>query len=124
METINGATVIWPEPGGAAAEAARGPAVLGPEQGNAAYVAWVGAMAAAMEAALSRPPDTDEGFYVADGELTSSSATGRWSRPPARSSSCRAASRTRPAIPAPGRCGASSCCPPVTPSTRLSGRRP
>ncbi len=71
METINGVTVIWPEPGGAAAEAARGPAVLGPEQGNASYVAWVGAMAAGDGGPpFHVHPDTDEGFYVADGELT------------------------------------------------------
>lgn len=71
METINGATVILPEPGGAAAEAARGLAVLGPEQGNAAYVAWIGAMAAGDEGpSLHVHPHTDEGFYVAGGELT------------------------------------------------------
>ena len=71
METINGATVILPEPGGAAAEAARGLAVLGPEQGNDAYVAWVGAMAAGDAGPpLHVHPHTDEGFYVADGELT------------------------------------------------------
>ncbi len=71
METINGATVILPEPGGAAAEAARGLAVLGPEQGNAAYVAWVGAMAAGDAGPpLHVHPHTDEGFYIAEGELT------------------------------------------------------
>ncbi len=71
METINSATVISPEPGGAAAEAARGPAVHGPAQGNAAYVAWVGAMAAGDGGPPPHVhPHTDEGFYVADGELT------------------------------------------------------
>ena len=71
METINGATVILPEPGGAAAEAARGLAVLGPEQGNAAYVAWVGTMAAGDAGPPPHVhPHTDEAFYVADGELT------------------------------------------------------
>ncbi len=71
METVNGATVILPEPGGAAAEAARGPAVLGPDQGNDAYVAWVGAMPAGDPGPpLHVHPLTDEGFYVADGELT------------------------------------------------------
>ena len=71
MEAINGATVIFPDPGGAAGEAARGLAVLGPEQGNAAYVAWVGAMAAGDGGPpLHVHPHTDEGFYVADGELT------------------------------------------------------
>ena len=71
MERINVATVIRPDPGGAAAEAARGLAVLGPEQGNAAYVAWIGAMAAGDKGPpLHVHPPTDEAFYVADGELT------------------------------------------------------
>ena len=71
METVGGATVILPDPGGAAAEAARGVVVLGPEQGNAAYVAWVGVMAAGDQGPpLHVHPNTDEGFYVAEGELT------------------------------------------------------
>ena len=71
METINGATVVFPDPGGAAAEAARGPAVFGPEQGNPSYLAWIWA---APPDEVGPPvhvhPDTDEGFYVAEGELT------------------------------------------------------
>ena len=71
METINGVTVIFPDVGGAAAEAARGASVLGPAQGNAAYIVWIGAM----EAGDGGPPahvhpHTDGAFYVADGELT------------------------------------------------------
>ncbi len=71
METINGVTVVAPDPGGPVAEAARGPVVFGPEQGNPAYMAWVGAMAAGDPGPpLHVHPHTDEGFYVADGELT------------------------------------------------------
>ena len=46
METIHGATVISPDPGGAAPEAVRGPMTLGPETTEGAYVAMVGAMPA------------------------------------------------------------------------------
>jgi len=47
-------------------------------------------------------PDTDEGFYVGEGELPSSLPTERSSRAPARSSSFHAASNTQRA--SPGRC--------------------
>ena len=71
METVDGATVIFPEPGGAAAEAARGLAVFGPEAAGGAYVAWIGAMAAGDQGPpLHVHPHTDEAFYVAEGELT------------------------------------------------------
>jgi hypothetical protein len=46
METIHGATVIFPDPGGAATEAARGPMTLGPETTAGACVATVGAVPA------------------------------------------------------------------------------
>ena len=71
VETINGATVVALDPGGTATEADRGPIVFGPEQGNAAYVAWVGAMPAGDQGPpLHIHPHTHEAFYVADGELT------------------------------------------------------
>lgn len=71
METINGATVILPDPGGAAGEAARGPVVLGPGENHGAYVVMVGAMPAGDEGPpLHIHPDTDEAFYIAAGELT------------------------------------------------------
>jgi quercetin dioxygenase-like cupin family protein len=71
METIHGATVIFPDPGGAAAEAARGPMMLGPETTEAAYMAMVGAMPAGDEGPpLHIHPYTDEAFYIAEGELT------------------------------------------------------
>jgi quercetin dioxygenase-like cupin family protein len=71
METIHGATVISPDPGGAAPEAVRGPMTLGPETTEGAYVAMVGAMPAGEEGPpLHIHPYTDEAFYIADGELT------------------------------------------------------
>ena len=71
METVNGATVILPEVGGAVAEAARGPVVLGPSQTQEAYVVMVGAMPAGDAGPpLHIHPHTDEGFYIAEGEMT------------------------------------------------------
>ena len=71
VETINGATVILADPGGAAGDAARGLVVFGPEPAGGAYVAWVGAMPAGDPGPpLHVHPHTDEAFYVADGELT------------------------------------------------------
>jgi mannose-6-phosphate isomerase-like protein (cupin superfamily) len=71
VETIHGATVISPAPGGAVGEANRGPVVFGPEQSGDAYVAWVGAMPAGDPGPpLHLHPHTDEGFYVAEGEMT------------------------------------------------------
>ena len=71
METINGVTVVFPDAGGAVAEAARGPAVFGPADSGNAYVAWVGAMAADDPGPpLHIHPHTDEAFYIAEGELT------------------------------------------------------
>ncbi len=71
METVGDATVIPPDPGGAGGEAAPGAVVFGPDQTGGAYVAWVGAMPAGAEGpSLHIHPHTDEGFYVAEGELT------------------------------------------------------
>lgn len=71
METINGATIVYPDNDGATGEAERGPVVFGPTQNADAYVAWVGAMPAGDQGPpLHIHPDTDEAFYVADGELT------------------------------------------------------
>ena len=71
METINGATVIRPDPSGALGEAVREPVVFGPGPNNGAYVVMVGAMPAGDPGPpLHRHPHTDEGFYVAEGELT------------------------------------------------------
>lgn len=71
METIGGATVIAPDPGGPDAEAARGPAWIGTGQTGGAYAAMVGAMAAGDAGPpLHTHPTTDELFYVCEGELT------------------------------------------------------
>jgi quercetin dioxygenase-like cupin family protein len=71
MEAVNGATVILPDAGGAEAEAARGPVVLGPGQTDEAYVVMVGAMAAGDAGPpLHIHPYTDEAFYIAEGEMT------------------------------------------------------
>jgi mannose-6-phosphate isomerase-like protein (cupin superfamily) len=71
METINGATVILPDPGGAVAEVERGPIFFGPEAANGAYSVMVGAMPAGDEGPpLHIHPHTDETFYIAEGELT------------------------------------------------------
>ena len=71
MEAVNGATVILPDAGGATAEAARGPVVLGPGQTSEAYVVMVGAMPAGDPGPpLHLHPHTDEAFYIAEGEMT------------------------------------------------------
>jgi quercetin dioxygenase-like cupin family protein len=71
MEAVNGATVILPDAGGAEAEAARGPVVLGPGQTGEAYVVMVGAMPAGDAGPpLHIHPYTDEAFYIAEGEMT------------------------------------------------------
>ena len=71
MEAVNGATVILPDAGGADAEAVRGPVVLGPGQTSEAYVVMVGAMPAGDPGPpLHLHPYTDEGFYIAEGEMT------------------------------------------------------
>ncbi len=71
MEAVNGATVILPDAGGAAAEAARGPVILGPEQTGEAYVVMIGAMPAGDPGPpLHIHPHTDEAFYIAEGEMT------------------------------------------------------
>src|SRR5215212_3327355 len=44
METVNGATVILPEAGEAAADGEREPVVFGPSQNQEAYVVMVGSM--------------------------------------------------------------------------------
>jgi mannose-6-phosphate isomerase-like protein (cupin superfamily) len=71
METIGGATVVLPDPGGPAAEAARGPAVVGPDRTAGVYLALVGALAAGDAGPpLHVHPFTDELFYVGEGEIT------------------------------------------------------
>jgi len=71
METINGATVILPDPGGVSAELARGPIMLDPDLTNGAYAGMVGVMADGDPAPAPHiHPHTDETFYVAEGELT------------------------------------------------------
>ena len=71
METVNEATIILPDGAGVAAEAARGPVVLGPGQTGEAYVVMVGAMPAGDPGPpLHIHPDTDEAFYIAEGEMT------------------------------------------------------
>ena len=71
MEAVNGATVILPDAGGATAEAARGPVVLGPGQTGEAYVVMIGAMPAGDPGPpLHIHPHTDEAFYIAEGEMT------------------------------------------------------
>lgn len=66
METINGTTVILPDPGGAASEAARGPVEFGPDR-TGDYVAMP---AGDQSPPLHIHPHTDEALYVAEGELT------------------------------------------------------
>jgi len=72
VETIGGATVIFPPTRGAADEAAReAPIVLGPEIADGAYQVMVGGVPAGYEGPpLHFHPHTDEAFYVAEGELT------------------------------------------------------
>jgi mannose-6-phosphate isomerase-like protein (cupin superfamily) len=72
LETIGGATVIFPAAGGAAEEAARdAPIVLGPEVADGAYQVMVGGVPAGYEGPpLHFHPHTDEAFYVAEGQLT------------------------------------------------------
>ena len=71
MEMIGGATVAWPDEGGAIAEAERGPLMLGPEQNDGAYVAMIGAGRGNDKGPpLHFHPHTDEGFYIGDGEMT------------------------------------------------------
>ena len=71
MEAGNGVTVILPEAGGAAVEAARGPVVLGPAQTQEACVVIVGALSSGDPGPpLHFHPYTDEAFYIPDGELT------------------------------------------------------
>ena len=71
VEAVNGATVILPDSGGAAGEAARGPVVLGPEQTGEAYVVMIGAMPAGDPGPpLHIHPHTDEAFSIAAGEMT------------------------------------------------------
>src|SRR3712207_2017017 len=71
IEAVNGATVILADPGGAAAEAARGLVVFGPTETGEAYVVMLGAMQAGDPGPpLHIHPHTDEGFYIAEGELT------------------------------------------------------
>lgn len=71
MEMIHEATVVVPEPGGAAVEATRGPIVLRPGQTEGAYVVMIGAMPAGDGGPpLHIHPYTAEAFYIAEGELT------------------------------------------------------
>ena len=71
METVSGATVVAPDRSGAVGEAELGPVVFGPGKNAWAYVARVGAMPAGdQEPLLHVRPHTDEGFYIAEGEMT------------------------------------------------------
>jgi mannose-6-phosphate isomerase-like protein (cupin superfamily) len=72
MESIGGATLIFPAAGGADEEAARdAPVTLGPDVVEGAYTVLIGAIPAGDQGPpLHFHPDTDEGFYVAEGELT------------------------------------------------------
>ncbi len=71
MESINGAIVITADPGGPAADIARGPITLGPDHTVDAYVALIGVVPADDPGPpLHRHPYTDEGFYIAEGEIT------------------------------------------------------
>jgi quercetin dioxygenase-like cupin family protein len=71
METVNGATVILPEAGEAAADVEREPVVFGPSRNQEAYVVMVGSMPVGDPAPpLHRHPHTDEAFYIAEGQLT------------------------------------------------------
>jgi quercetin dioxygenase-like cupin family protein len=71
MESINGAIIITADPGGPAADIERGPIILGPDQTADAYVAMIGVVPADDPGPpLHRHPTTDEGFYIAEGEIT------------------------------------------------------
>ena len=71
METIGGATAIFPHPGGAVAEAEGGPTMVAADLTAGAYSAMVGSVPEGYPAPpLHRHPHTDETFYVAEGELT------------------------------------------------------
>jgi quercetin dioxygenase-like cupin family protein len=71
METVNGATVMLPDAGGAASAVARDPVVLGPRETHEAYVVMVGVMPAGDPAPPPHShPHTDEAFYIAEGEMT------------------------------------------------------
>ena len=71
MDTINGATIIPPDPEGLVAEIARGPITLGANQTANAYVALVGVVPTDTPVPpLHQHPYTDEGFYIAEGEIT------------------------------------------------------
>ncbi len=63
--------MIFPDPGGASTEAARGPILLGPDMTEAAYTVMIGAMPAGDQGPpLHIHPYTEEAFYIAEGELT------------------------------------------------------
>jgi mannose-6-phosphate isomerase-like protein (cupin superfamily) len=72
LESIEGATVIFPAAGGPVEEAAReAPSMLGADVTDGAYRVLVGSIPAGYEGPpLHRHPHTDEAFYVAEGELT------------------------------------------------------
>jgi mannose-6-phosphate isomerase-like protein (cupin superfamily) len=72
IDNLGGAAVIPPAPGGAVEEAAReAHAGLGPDLSDGAYRVIVGAIPAGDDGPpLHLHPDTDEAFYVAEGELT------------------------------------------------------
>jgi uncharacterized cupin superfamily protein len=84
METINGCTVIrsteTPEP-----------IRFGPAETNASYVVEVGMFPPGTALPPHVHPNTDEVFYVGDGEATPSSATTSSSSARGLSSSCRGA---------------------------------
>jgi mannose-6-phosphate isomerase-like protein (cupin superfamily) len=70
MESIDGATVVFPHPDGVEAEAERGPVNFGPGENEGAYVMMIGAAPKSEGPPLHIHPHTNEGFYVAAGELT------------------------------------------------------
>jgi quercetin dioxygenase-like cupin family protein len=71
METYHGTTIVKPDPDGADGELPRRPIVLGPEHTANAYMAMVGTVPLGDPGPpLHRHPHTDEGFYIAEGEMT------------------------------------------------------
>jgi quercetin dioxygenase-like cupin family protein len=71
MEKYQGTIIVNPDPGGVDGELARGPIMLGPEHTANGYLAMVGSVPLGDPGPpLHRHPYTDEGFYIAEGEMT------------------------------------------------------
>ena len=80
------------------------PTRFGPAEMAGAYVAVIGVFPPGEPAPpLHLHPDTDEAFYLAEGEATFCSATARSWREAATSSSFRGAQRTQSGTPARSR---------------------